>query len=121
MSSDVAADFDIVAVGCDMCLAFDSTNEAKADSLPILTLAYLHFRYVIIFGLRRSNNRPGFSWVTMLHNQKELFTEHWNQLLVSSSKRSSSDVKIFRSSQLSYFQVQKAVPHAQHYFDTLQL
>ena len=88
VSSDAAVDFDIVAKGCDMCPAFDLTNEAKADSLPILALAYLHFRYVIIFGLRRSNNHPGFSWVTMLHNQKELFTEHWNQLLVSSLKQS---------------------------------
>ena len=61
VSSDAAVDFDIVAEGCDTCLAFNSTNEAKADLPPVLELAYLHFRYVIIFGLRRSNNHPGFS------------------------------------------------------------
>ena len=61
VSSDAAVDFDIVAEGCDTCLAFDLTNGVKADSLPIPMLAYLHFRYVIIFGLRRSNSLPGFS------------------------------------------------------------
>ena len=61
LSSDTAADFDIVAVGFDKFQVFDSNNEVRADLLPVLMLACSHFRYVIIFDLRRSNNLPSFS------------------------------------------------------------
>ena len=62
VSSSAAADFDTIAEGFDRCLTFDLINEAKPDLLPILTLAYSHFRYVIIFSPHRSNNLLGFSW-----------------------------------------------------------
>ena len=67
-SSSAAADFDTIAVSFDRCLTFDLINEAKADLQPVLTLAYSHFRYVIIFSPHRSNNLLGFSWGWMLQS-----------------------------------------------------
>ena len=90
MSSDADA-FDIATIGFDRYQIFDLTIMARADLQPILKLACLRFRYVIIFGLRRSNNLPGFSLGSMLQSQKELFTEHWYQPLVGNLKRSLSD------------------------------